>query len=89
MKNPFTLARETKMQNKVGKTAAKLGFVPVSGHVSPPYEHLLSEFGNMLERLMSTPEYQEIKKRRLNEEITAAEAWKLTGELAQKLQKKQ
>lgn len=77
------------MQNKIGKAAAKLGFVPVSGPVSPPYEHLLTEFGDMLERLMNTPEYQVIKRRRLNGEITAAEAWKLTGELAQKLQQKQ
>ncbi len=77
------------MKDKVGKTAAAMGFAPATGPIKPPYEHLWNEFGEMLERLMDTQEYQVIKRRRLNGEITAAEAWKLTGELAQKLQQKQ
>ncbi len=76
------------MKDKVGKTAAAMGFAPVTGPIKPPHEHFLNEFGEMLERLMNTAEYKKIKRRRLNDEITAAEAWELTGKLAQKLQQK-
>ncbi|MFZ6015440.1 MAG: hypothetical protein ACOYUZ_03740 [Patescibacteria group bacterium] len=86
MQNPFTLTKDqdemADTSNKVGQLAGKLGFVPTSGSVALPGDDVYSHIYETLEKVMATPEYKELARKRQAGEITQEQALQAVVEIA-------